>query len=148
MEDTPKNTDNMVVLVAEDDPDDRFLIQQAFHESGISGALHFVEDGQQLLDYLFRRARHPDAASFSWPACILLDLNMPRKNGRQALREIREDPELKGLQVVVLTTSASKEDKKFCYELGVSGYVTKPGSFGELMDFMKKIETICENMAV
>jgi CheY-like chemotaxis protein len=129
--------------MAEDDPDDRFLVERAFGASGLSGRVLFVEDGEELLDYLFRRARYADTTLSPRPSCILLDLNMPRKDGREALWEIRENPEFGNLPVIVLTTSDSQHDKEYCAELGVSDYVTKPGSFTELIGLMKKIEVLC-----
>lgn len=137
-----KQTDRLTVLMAEDDPDDRFLIEQAFTESRVSGTLRFVEDGQELMDYLFRRVQHEGISESPRPSCVLLDLNMPRKDGREALWEIRQDPGLSNLPVIVLTTSNSEKDKEYCTELGVSDYVTKPSSFTELIDLVKKIEAL------
>jgi CheY-like chemotaxis protein len=136
-------TNSLIVLMAEDDPDDRFLIERAFSASGLSGKLLFVEDGEELLDYLFRRARYADTALSPRPSCILLDLKMPRKDGREALWEIKENPGLRELPIIVLTTSDSQHDKEYCVELGVSDYITKPGSFAELIRLMKRIEVGC-----
>jgi len=130
-------------LLAEDDPDDRFLTEEAFGASGIPGVLHFVEDGEQLMDYLLGRARYSSAGPSRRPSAILLDLNMPKKSGREALVEIRFNPELKDIPVIVLTTSDSEEDKKYCARYGVAEYVTKPSSFTEMIDLMKRIESFC-----
>jgi len=136
-------TEDFTILMAEDDEDDRFIIDQAFISSGVSGNLRFVKDGEELLDYLLCRAQYRNSGLSSWPSCILLDLNMPRKNGREALREIRNNPDLTDLSVVVLTTSDSEDDKAFCSELGVLDYITKSGDFEELIAVIKKIETLC-----
>jgi CheY-like chemotaxis protein len=130
-------------VVAEDDPDDRLLIEQAFRASDLSGDLLFFEDGERLLDYLLDRQRNPQAILSSPPMCILLDLNMPGKGGRQALEEIRQHPELKDLPVVVLTTSDSQEDRQYCADLGACDYFTKPGNFAELTALMSRIRSVC-----
>lgn len=139
MNEDMQRTDSFTILLAEDDPDDRFMMEQAFADSGLPGTLFFVEDGEELLDYLLRRKRYTKTNSSPRPSCLLLDLNMPRKDGREALWEIRQNPEFRDLSVVVLTTSDSQRDKEYCAELGVSDYVTKPSSFAELIDLMKKI---------
>ena len=138
-----RQTDFFTILSAEDDPDDRFMMEQAFADSGLSGTLLFVEDGEELLDYLLRRKRYTEINSSPRPSCILLDLNMPRKDGREALWEIRQIPEFRELSIVVLTTSDSQRDKEYCGKLGVSDYVTKPNSLTELIDLMKKIGGLC-----
>lgn len=129
--------------MAEDDPDDRLIIKRAFGASGVSGGLIFVEDEEKLLNYLFRRVEYAETGSSPRPSCILLDLKMPRKNGREALREIRQNPEFEDLSVVILITSDSEEDKACCGKLGVTDYITKPGSFTELIDLMQRIEGLC-----
>jgi two-component system, response regulator len=128
----------VTVLVADDDADDRFLIKKGWPASG-ADALHFVEDGEELMEYLHRRGRyaHPDCAPS--PALILLDLNMPRKGGREVLEEIRNHPDLSAIPLVVLTTSDAEEDVVFCYETGANSYITKPGSFNTLRDVLGKI---------
>lgn len=131
-----------LVLVAEDDPDDRFLIKQAFHESGLSNSLFFVEDGEELLDYLFGREQYASNGPVR-PACLLLDLKMPRKDGREALWEIRQNPEYANLPILVLSTSDSEHDKQYCAELGVSGYMTKPDSFAGLLSLVEKARGVC-----
>ena len=138
-----QRTDSFTILLAEDDPDDRFMIAQAFAESYLSGTLLTVDDGEELLDYLLHRARYAEATSSPRPSCILLDLNMPRKDGREALLEIRQNPGLRDLPVVVLTTSDLQSDKEYCAALGICDYVIKPSRFDELIDLMKKIERLC-----
>src|SRR6185312_13764096 len=100
----------ITILMADDDPDDRELTREAFEESRLANDLRFVEDGVELLDYLKRRGKYEDPASSPRPGLILLDLNMPKKDGREALREIKADPKLKSIRVVILTTSKAEED--------------------------------------
>ncbi|MFO7965911.1 MAG: response regulator [Desulfobacterales bacterium] len=129
------------ILVAEDDPDDQLLIKEAFAESGLSVELHFVGDGEELVDRLDLYLKNNGTGSHPKPLCILLDLNMPRKDGREALKEIRTIPEFQDLDVIVLTTSDSPQDRMYCSELGVSDFVTKPGSFNELIEFAQKVQS-------
>lgn len=133
------------LLVAEDDPDNRLLAELAFVESRISGTLFFVEDGEQLLNFLFHRAEYAEVGASPRPSVLFLDLNMPKKDGREALYEIKQDPELKNLPVVVLTTSDWQEDKDYCAGLGVSDYVSKPDNVSTLIDLMKDIQTFSQN---
>lgn len=119
------------ILVADDDPEDCLLIKDALEESECSCEIIFVSNGEELL----RKLQGPMPA----PDLILLDLNMPRKDGREVLRELKEDPELKQIPVVILTTSNLQEDVQECYSLGVNSYITKPASFRSLVDMMKCI---------
>lgn len=128
-----------VILMAEDDPDDRMLSEEALQEAHILNDLRFVADGEELIDYLNNRGRYQRPDSAPRPSLILLDLNMPRKDGREALGEIKSDPELRSIPVVVLTTSKAEEDIVRSYDLGVSGYITKPVRFEELVEVMKTI---------
>jgi len=132
-------TDGIVILMAEDDPEDRELTQEAMDEARLANELRFVEDGEQLMDYLHRRGDYADPASSPRPGLILLDLNMPKKDGREALKEIKADPELRRIPVVVLTSSKAEEDVLRSYELGVSSYITKPVRFEELVDVMSTL---------
>lgn len=131
----------ITILVAEDDPDDRLLIQDALNEALIVNDLHFVEDGEHLLNYLHHRDKYSEPHAAPRPGLILLDLNMPRKDGREALKEIKTDPELRLIPVVILTTSKAEEDILRSYDLGVSGYVTKPVRFDHLVEVMKVLGT-------
>src|SRR5262245_29600376 len=97
----------IVILIAEDDADDRVLTKEAFDESRLLNEVHFVEDGEELLNYLERKSPYADAPR---PNLILLDLNMPKKDGREALKEIKSNPELRRIPVVVMTTSKAEED--------------------------------------
>jgi len=127
----------ITILMAEDDPDDRFLTQEAFREAHLVNDLHFVEDGEDLMDYLRRQGKYADKEEYPRPGLILLDLNMPKKDGRQALEEIKADPELHMIPVVVLTTSEAEEDILASYDLGVSGYITKPVKFESLINVIQ-----------
>lgn len=124
-------------LMADDDPDDRLLTQKALAEYRLKNGMKFVEDGEELMDYLHRRGDYADPTSSPRPGVILLDLNMPRKDGRQALEEIKADPILRRIPVVVLTTSKAEEDMLRSYDLGVNAYITKPVTFQALVEAMK-----------
>jgi two-component system, response regulator len=124
------------ILLAEDDPDDRLLTQDAFRESRIADTLQCVEDGEALLDYLHRRGRYRDALR---PDLILLDLNMPRMDGREALRVIKADPALRRIPVVVLTTSREEGDVARSYDLGVNSFIVKPASYQALVDLVRTL---------
>lgn len=127
----------ITILMADDDPDDRLLAAEAMRESRVANDLRFVEDGEQLLDYLRRRGRWADPAQSPWPGVVLLDLNMPRMDGREALAEIKGDPELRRIPVVVLTTSRAEADVLRSYGLGASSFITKPVTFGGLVETLR-----------
>ncbi|HPB30669.1 MAG TPA: response regulator [Candidatus Sumerlaeota bacterium] len=129
----------IALLMADDDEEDRLLAQDALHEARLSNNMYFVENGEDLMDFLYHRGRYSDAKAFPRPGLILLDLNMPRKDGREALREIKADPDLRRIPVVILTTSKAEEDIVRSYDLGVSGYITKPVSFEGLVSIMKAL---------
>jgi CheY-like chemotaxis protein len=129
----------IVILLADDDSDDRLLSRDALAESRLANDLYFVENGVDLLDYLHRRGKYADEAQFPLPDLILLDLNMPRKDGREALKEIKTDPKLRRIPIVVLTTSKAEEDILHSYDLGVSGFVSKPVTFESLVKAMRVI---------
>lgn len=127
----------IVILMADDDADDRILTKDALEESRVVNDLRFVEDGEELMDYLKRRGEFSDPASAPRPGIILLDLNMPKKDGREALREIKADPDLRRIPVVVMTTSQAEEDIYRSYDLGASSFITKPVTFDRLVELMK-----------
>ncbi|MCS7091558.1 MAG: response regulator [Verrucomicrobiota bacterium] len=127
----------IIILMADDDPDDRELTREAFHESRLANEFHTVEDGEALLDYLHRRGRFAHLNGTPLPGLILLDLNMPRKDGREALRKIKSDPQLRRIPIVVLTTSKAEEDILRSYDLGVNSYVTKPVTFASLVELVR-----------
>ncbi len=128
----------ITILIAEDDPDDRYLAKEALSESRLANELFFVEDGEDLLEFL----RHEGAYAESKPprpGIILLDLNMPRKDGREALHEIKADPHLRRIPIVVLTTSKAEEDILRSYDLGVSSFIVKPVTFEGLVNLMQTL---------
>lgn len=127
------------VLVAADDPDDRQLIREAFAATRIPADLRFVVDGEELLEYLLRRGRYVEPVRAPAPDLLLLDLNMPRKDGREALREIKAAPALGCLRIVILTTSGAEEDVRVSYALSATSYVTKPTSYRGLVQVVAAI---------
>jgi CheY-like chemotaxis protein len=129
----------IALLMADDDEDDRLMAREALAESRLKNPLYFVHDGEELMDYLYRRGKYADHARYPFPGLILLDLNMPRKDGREALREIRSDPQLRRVPVVVLTTSAAEEDVLRSYELGVNSFIVKPVTFEALVEVMRSL---------
>jgi two-component system, response regulator len=134
-----RESQSVTILMAEDDPDDRLLTQEAIREAKLNNEIIFVEDGEELMDYLKQQGEFTDRAQYPKPRLILLDLNMPRKDGREALAEIKSDPKLRCIPIVVLTTSKAEEDIIKTYDLGVSGYITKPVIFDDLIEVMKAI---------
>jgi CheY-like chemotaxis protein len=130
---------SITILMADDDPDDRRLTKEAFDESHLMNDLRFVEDGEELLDYLNRRGKYADPASAPWPAILLLDLNMPRKDGREALEELKRDPRFRGIRVVIMTTSKAEEDVVRSYNLSAASYITKPVTFDRLVDVIRTL---------
>ncbi len=129
----------ITIVLADDDPDDRQLTGDAFSENRLANQLHCVEDGEELMDYLHRRGKYESMRKEPLPGLILLDLNMPRKDGREALKEIKADPSLRRIPIVVLTTSKAEEDILRSYDLGVNSYVTKPVTFKSLVELVKVI---------
>jgi CheY-like chemotaxis protein len=127
---------SIVILMADDDADDRLLAKDALNECRIANELHFVENGEELLDYLRQTGKYAATAGNTTPGLILLDLNMPRKDGREALQEIKSDPQLRSIPVVVLTTSRADTDISRIYELGANSFITKPVSFDALVKVM------------
>ncbi|HEY9088747.1 MAG TPA: response regulator [Anaerolineaceae bacterium] len=127
----------IAILMAEDDPDDRLFCREALEQARLTNRIYFVEDGQELMDYLQCRGKYSDPASCPTPGLILLDLNMPRKDGREVLEELKTDDHFRPIPVVILTTSKAEEDILRSYELGVSGYITKPVTFERLVEIMR-----------
>nr|MBO2490718.1 response regulator [Rhodothermus marinus] len=119
--------------MADDDPDDRLLTIRALKRSRLRNEIYTVEDGEELMDYLHRRGPYADPQRSPRPGLILLDLNMPRKDGREALQEIKSDPVLRRIPAVVLTTSNAEADILRSYDLGVNAFITKPVTFEELV---------------
>ena len=129
----------ITILMADDDEDDRLLTREALEESKVVNNLLCVEDGVELISYLRREGKYADEDMYPWPGIILLDLNMPRKDGREALKELKSDPDLKGIPVVILTTSQQEEDMVKGYGLGAASFITKPVNFEGLVDLMKAL---------
>ncbi len=134
-----KDRSSISILIADDDADDRMLIDDAFRESRLSNPLVFVENGEDLLHYLRGEGKYAGRAEIVMPRLILLDLNMPKMDGRTALRHLKADPELKRIPVVVLTTSKAEEDILRTYDLGVSSFIAKPVTFQGLVDVVRAL---------
>lgn len=124
------------ILIAEDDADDRFLLQTAFVENGYTDAINFVENGVDVINYLRGLA---DGSKAAYPSFILLDLNMPKKNGREVLKEIKEHAEWKKIPVIIFTTTKNELEINRCYELGANSYIVKPSSFELLLKIINQI---------
>ncbi|MEM6263295.1 MAG: response regulator [Bacteroidota bacterium] len=135
----PHDYQPVVILMADDDPEDRMLTKDALEEGRLANPIQFVEDGEQLLKYLRREGEFGNEDHYPEPGIILLDLNMPKKDGREALREIKSDPKLRRIPVVILTTSKAEEDILRSYDLGVSSFITKPVTFDGLVDLMQTL---------
>ena len=130
----------ITILMADDDPDDRLLTADALKEARLINDIRFVENGEELLDYLRRSGKFSAPADAPRPGLILLDLNMPRKDGRTVLKELKQDADLRTIPVVVLTTSKDDEDVYRSYDLGVNSYIVKPVTFEALVDILQTIE--------
>ena len=129
----------ITILVADDDLDDCLLIKDALVEARLANDLHFVHDGEELLDYLYRRDQYTEPINSPRPGLILLDLNMPKKDGREALQEIKTVAHLRQIPIVVLTTSKAEEEIYHSYDLGASSFIAKPVTFAALVDLMKTL---------
>jgi CheY-like chemotaxis protein len=127
----------IVVMLADDDEEDLQMTQEALRESRLRNDLCIARDGEELMDYLLRRGQYADQPDLPTPGLILLDLNMPRKDGREALAEIKANPELRQIPVIVLTTSKAEEDVFRSYDLGVNSFITKPVTVAGLVEAMK-----------
>lgn len=136
---TKVNGNPIVILMADDDADDRMLARDALEESRVLNELRFVEDGEELMEYLRRSGKYASAADSPRPGLILLDLNMPKKDGREALKEIKSDPNLRRIPVVIMTTSKAEEDIFRSYDFGASSFITKPVTFDRLVELMRTL---------
>lgn len=135
-----KASHSMAILMADDDHDDCLLTKEAWADSHVANPLYFVHDGEELMDYLKRRGRYADPSLSPRPGVILLDLNMPKKDGREALMAIKADPELHLIPVVVLTTSSAEADIIKSYDLGASSFITKPVTFEAMIQALKSFQ--------
>ena len=130
----------ITILMADDDPDDRLLTADALKEARLINDIRFVENGEELLDYLRKQGKFAGSVDAPRPGLILLDLNMPRKDGRTVLKELKQDADLRTIPVVVLTTSKDDEDVYKSYDLGVNSYIVKPVTFEALVDILQTLE--------
>ena len=133
------NKESIIILMADDDDEDRHFAEKALKKSRLCNEMRFVNDGEELMDYLNRQGKYSDPADSPEPGLILLDLNMPKKDGREALKEIKANPDLKEIPVVVLTTSEAEEDVHKAYGLGANSYISKPVTMDGMVKVMKGI---------
>lgn len=129
------------ILIVEDDPEDRMLAEDAINESEPRFPVRFLEDGEQLLAYLQHKGRYQEADTNPPPGVIVMDLNMPRLDGREALARIKSHPVFKTIPVIILTTSNHAQDIENCYSLGANSYLTKPGNYRELVKLMEMLKS-------
>lgn len=129
----------ITILIADDDADDRMLIEEAFVESRLANERHYVADGEELLDFLRRRGPYAAPAQAPRPGLLLLDLNMPKKDGREVIKELKSDPHWRSLPIVVLTTSKAEEDILRSYDLGANSFITKPVKFEAMIEVVKAL---------
>ena len=141
MQESERVRKTVTILMADDDEDDRDLTREALQNARLANEMRFCVDGQDLLDYLRREGEYADpTVEAPRPGIILLDLNMPKKDGREALAEIKSDQALRSIPVVVLTTSKDEEDVFRTYDLGVNSFITKPITFAGLVEVMKTFQ--------
>ena len=133
----------IVILLAEDNPGDARLTQEAMHDAKMTNLMHVVEDGIEAMQFLRRQGRYADAPR---PDLILLDLNLPKKDGRSVLAEIKTDPDLRRIPVVVLTTSRAEEDVLMAYYLHANAYVTTPVALAQFMTIVARIDDFWVNV--
>jgi CheY-like chemotaxis protein len=129
----------IIILMADDDEDDILLTHKALQKGKLLNTLYSVQDGEELLDYLFHRGKHTDPAKAPRPGIILLDLNMPKKDGREALKEIKSHANLQDIPIVIFTTSKAEEDIYRSYKLGVNSFITKPVTFESMIEVMQAL---------
>ena len=137
-----------VILMAEDDSDDQLLVRDALKEAGFGIDLKFVENGVDLMDYLHQRNRYAPSGSAPRPGLIILDLNMPKKDGREALKEIKADADLRRIPVLILTTSTADPDIAKSYDLGANSFISKPAAYNVLVNIMRSIGQYWFNVVV
>jgi len=134
-----KPTKEIEILIADDDAEDTMLIKDALKESRLKNGIQSVENGEELMLYLRNEGKYSDKNKYPTPGIVLLDLNMPKKDGREALKEIKADKNLRTIPIVVLTTSKAEEDILKTYNLGVSSFITKPVKFSTMVEVMKTL---------
>jgi len=136
--------EEIFILIAEDDADDRFLLKAAFEENGFTDKLYFVENGVEVLEYLNKIVQNIEAkqdGELKMPRFILLDLNMPKKDGREVLKELKQNVVLKNIPVIIFSTTNNEQEMRRCYELGANSYITKPNSFENLIKTVAAFRT-------
>jgi len=126
------------ILMADDDPDDRMLMKEALEANNLINTIHFVEDGEELMQYLYKKGKFTTQSTFR-PGLILLDLNMPKVDGREALKLIKADRDLKRIPVVILSTSKAETDITKTYDLGVNSFICKPVRFDQLIEITREL---------
>ncbi|MEA5616962.1 response regulator [Cronbergia sp. UHCC 0137] len=129
----------VTILMADDDEEDGLLVREALAESRLPIELHIVENGEELMDYLYHRGLYTDIDKAPRPSLILLDLNMPKKDGTEVLKEIKSNPKLWQIPVIILTTSSAEEDIVNTYNLGANSFIIKPANFTSLVEMMKTL---------
>lgn len=134
------NEEQLVILMAEDDEHDIVATKRAWKSNNMSNPLHIVKDGEECLDYLFRRGKYAGTGSSPRPGILLLDINMPRMDGLTTLRHIRESVEFRNLPVIMLTTSKAEEDRIRSYDLGANAYIVKPVGFEKFAEALQTIQ--------
>lgn len=135
----PHTTNQPVILIAEDDEDDRLMLTEAFAELALPNIPIFTQDGQELMDYLHKQGKYQTVEDHPLPSLILLDLNMPRKDGREVIREIKNNQKFRNIPIVVLTTSDAETDIFLAYHMGANSYITKPSRFETLLIALKTL---------
>lgn len=138
---TMRYTRRVLILIAEDDLDDQLLIRDALEESGCRNPIRFVNDGEELLEYLRHQGSYTDSALSPMPGLIVLDLNMPRMDGREVLGHLKQDRMLRQIPIVILSTSTAQEDVRHAYDLGANSFLEKPGRFGELVALISRFNS-------
>lgn len=138
---------SLKILIAEDDPEDRMFIQDAFAELQLAAYTYFLEDGEALLKYLQHEPPYEDPNLYPRPNIILMDLNMPRKDGREALRDIKAHPQLRSIPVIIFSTSSDSSDIAESYQSGANSYLTKPVRFQDLVTMLRELKTYWLEMA-
>jgi CheY-like chemotaxis protein len=128
---------SVTILMADDDPDDRLLTEDALKEARLANEIRFVENGEELLQYLRHQGKFADKTLYPRPGIILLDLNMPKMDGREALQHLKSDSDLRRIPVIIMTTSKADQDILKSYDLGANSYVTKPVTFDELVEVVR-----------
>lgn len=135
-----KVSKSIEILIADDDAEDRMLIQDALKESRLKNNVQYVENGEELIQYLHNKGKYSDQKKHPTPGIILLDLNMPKKDGREALKEIKGDENLKNIPIIILTTSKAEEDVLKTYNLGANSFITKPVTFSAMVEVMNTLK--------